>query len=107
MPKTWGKPVSWIVLVSFIALLLPKSLWHDCSHPEHTKTEHCGKHPKHIEKGVEKCYACDLHIPLLSNPSDYLSVPLNGPFVANTFAMTEIPAASGQESIFLRGPPAV
>jgi hypothetical protein len=107
MPKKWGQPVSWIVLVSFIILLLPKSLWHDCSHAAHTKTEHCGKHSKHIEQSVEKCAACDLHIPLLSNPADRLAVNVHTPVIATSCTSVEGPLAAVSESIFLRGPPTV
>lgn len=107
MPKKWGQPVSWIVLVSFIVLLLPKSLWHDCSHAAHTKTEHCGKHSKHIEQGVEKCTACDLHIPLLSNPTNHLAAGVHVPVVTIDCMVVETPLAFFSESLFLRGPPTV
>lgn len=107
MSRRWKKSVSLIVLVSFVALLLPKSLWHDCSHQQHTATEHTGKTSKHaIEQGAGKCYACDLHIPLLSNP-------IEGPqaiartFVADLIITTPVTAVFGIVEIqTLRGPPA-
>jgi hypothetical protein len=69
MSKKWIRSVSTLVLISFLALLLPKSLWHDCSHSDHLKTEQKDTKPKlSFNQGTEKCMVCDLHIPLLSNP---------------------------------------
>jgi hypothetical protein len=106
MSKKWCKSIVYVVLVSFIALLMPKALWHDCNHQDHqlSKKEHLpGK--ASVEQGVEKCAACDLHIPLLSNPiqqtsaANYAisSVELFPVFLAVThaFPLTES----------LRGPP--
>ncbi|HLP54484.1 MAG TPA: hypothetical protein VK151_05620 [Fluviicola sp.] len=106
MSKKWCKRIVYVVLVSFIALLMPKALWHDCSHLDHqlVKKEHVpGK--TSVEQAVEKCAACDLHIPLLSNPvrqaSTAVSTYTSGkPFtvivaVTHAFPLTES----------LRGPP--
>ncbi|MES2554873.1 MAG: hypothetical protein V4604_01920 [Bacteroidota bacterium] len=74
MSKKWCKSIVYVVLVSFIALLMPKALWHDCNHQDHqlAKKEHLpGK--TSVDQAVEKCAACDLHIPLLSNPVQQLS----------------------------------
>jgi hypothetical protein len=62
------RTVSTLVLISFLALLLPKSLWHDCSHSDHVKTEKGTQSGLSFSQGTEKCAVCDLHIPLLSNP---------------------------------------
>lgn len=74
MSKKWCKSIVYVVLVSFIALLLPKALWHDCNHQDHqlAKKEHLpGK--TSIDQEIEKCVACDLHVPLLSNPIQHAS----------------------------------
>jgi hypothetical protein len=107
MSRRWKKSVSLIVLVSFVALLLPKSLWHDCSHRQHTASEHSNKTSKHaIEQGVEKCYACDLHIPLLSNPVEGTQAVVHA-FVADQISTRPVTAVFGIVEIqTLRGPPA-
>jgi hypothetical protein len=105
MPVKWRKSIAIFVLFSFIALLT-KALWHDCTHREHLKTPHSSEKSNHsFEQGAEKCYACDLHIPLLSNP-----VSAQHPF-AQFFVSGKIVIVSnaGQFGIVeietLRGPP--
>lgn len=106
MSRRQKKGISLIVLVSFVALLLPKSLWHDCSH-EHAKTEHSSNTSKTvIDQGVEKCYACDLHLPLLSNPVGTYH-PFERFFAADSFHAVPKAIVFGIADIqTLRGPPA-
>jgi hypothetical protein len=106
MSRSWKKSVSLIVLVSFVAVLLPKSLWHDCSHQQHT-TAHSNKTSKHsIVQGFEKCSACDLHVPLLSNPVESTQTLLRA-FAADLIITTPGTAVFGIVEIqTLRGPPA-
>lgn len=106
MSKKWCRSIVYVVLLSFMALLMPKALWHDCTHQDHqlAKKEHLpGK--TNVDQEAEKCAACDLHIPLLSNPvqqSSTTGTSLTSPEpVAVTTAVTY--AFPLTES--LRGPP--
>lgn len=106
MSKKWARSFSIIVLVSFVALLLPKSLWHDCSHLAHSATEK-GTHSKAaIDQGIEKCYACDLHIPLLSNPLAHQPSIEKTVVQQSSNAIPQVVPFGIVSTTSLRGPPA-
>lgn len=106
MSKKWGKSISWILVVSFLMLLVPKSFWHDCSHQNHFKTEKNTHHSKQaFEQGVEKCYVCDLHIPLLFNPENGRVNNSNLFDDHLTNLLPESPLVNVSLSLSLRGPP--
>jgi hypothetical protein len=107
MSKKWCKSIVYVVLVSFIALLMPKALWHDCNHQGHqlTKKEHLPSKTS-IEQGVEKCIACDLHVPLLSNPIQHVSSAISVAGSVEIFALQSNLTYSFPLTESLRGPPA-
>jgi len=107
MSKRYNKSLAFIVLVSFLALLTPKSIWHDCSHGTHSEQEHASqKTSKHsIHQGYEKCYVCDLHIPLLSAPLSESRIAF-GQFVRlQVTATIHSPLLAAIHCQLLRGPP--
>ncbi|ASS48785.1 MAG: hypothetical protein A3D31_06420 [Candidatus Fluviicola riflensis] len=105
MSKKWCKLIVYVVLVSFIALLMPKALWHDCNHQDHqlAKKEHLPG--KSIDQGVEKCAVCDLHIPLLSNPVQQLSTAGKTLNSAEPFTVIVAVTHAFPLTKSLRGPP--
>jgi len=106
MSKRYSKSLAFIVLVSFLALLTPKSLWHDCSHGSHIVQEHSSKTGKHsIQQGYEKCQVCDLHIPLLSSPLTESRIA-SGRFrqLKITARVQSLPVSAVHHQL-LRGPP--
>jgi len=106
MSKKQSRSIVWILVVSFFLLLLPKSLWHDCSHRDHFKTEKDAQHSKRaFVQGIEKCYACDLHIPLLFNSDAHFSnqqKPIDCQLVS---LHAEVTVLDAPHSFSLRGPP--
>lgn len=65
-----------VLLLSFTALVLPKSWWHDCSHGIQHSSVKKTEHGKQIKQGIEKCAACDLQMPLLHQPEQPLVIAL-------------------------------
>ena len=108
MSRRWRSYLSLVVLVSFVALLVPKSVWHDCH--EHAQFSHVDKHQHSgtsIQQGYEKCAVCDLHIPLLSNPVNAAGVSLTKS-VAKTIGLLSVdPVCFVPLQHYLRGPPAL
>lgn len=106
MTKKWCKSIVYVVLVSFIALLMPKALWHDCNHQGHqlTKKEHLpGK--TSVDQEIEKCAACDLHIPLLSNPIQHTSTADKAIGSSEQFTVVVSVTRAFPLTESLRGPP--
>lgn len=105
MSAKWRKSITLVVLFSFVALLT-KSLWHDCTHREHLKTAHSPEKSKYaFEQGAEKCYTCDLHVPLLSNQAG-IQHPFAKFFTTGKIAAAPNAAQFGIVEIEnLRGPP--
>lgn len=106
MSKKWCKSIVYVVLVSFIALLIPKALWHDCNHQDHqlTKKEHLpGK--ASVDQGIEKCAVCDLHVPLLSNPIQQTSATGSAIASAELSAISKDVTHAFPFTESLRGPP--
>lgn len=74
MLKIKNRLLAVVMLLSFTALLVPKTWWHDCDHSiQHAREKSSGPE-KQINQGVEKCAACDLHLPLLSEPEQALTL---------------------------------
>jgi|GEM_PF-2770763 len=111
MSKRYHKSLAFIVLVSFLALLTPKSLWHDHSHGAHFSTvskKDPASHSKHsFDQGIEKCSICDLHIPLLSTPLSEVRIAFYQLFETEFALISATPELTATHSHFLRGPPAL
>lgn len=108
MSKKSVRSVSILVLISFLALLLPKSLWHDCSHSDHLKTEQKGtKSGLSFSQGVEKCAVCDLHVPLLSNPLERMELAQNHISLKEKVCFRGSAVFGACYAEPLRGPPAM
>lgn len=94
-----------VLLLSFTALLLPKSWWHDCDHGVQHAAVHKNEQGKQIKQGYEKCAACDLQMPLLHEPERPLVVTLiPSEFVKHVVAF-EGALHAIQLSVQSRGPP--
>lgn len=106
MSKQYNRALAFIVLISFLALLTPKSIWHDCSHEKHAVGEQASKTTKRsFQQGYEKCQVCDLHIPLSSAPLAAFRITFH--HISDVRIPAEVlqPDFSDINSLPLRGPP--
>lgn len=108
MSRKWNKSFSWVILVSFILLLLPKSLVHDCNHGNHTQSkEHPVGSKTTIQQDVEKCAICDLHIPLLTTPLENHTAGIRYFIEKIAVSAPETPLFASTFVRTLRGPPSL
>ena len=96
--KTW----IFIVLLSFIGLILPKDLWHQCE-SMHLDESHQDHNSTHFSKDTS-CKICDFHFfPSIENPfTQFAFTKISHPkleLLVNEFNL-EI-----KLNTFLRGPP--
>jgi len=100
---------SWIasfLLLSFVVLLTPRSLWHDCTH-EVEVSNHQKSSGFTFDKKVSTCDFCDYDLSLSEEPYQVLSIKQQISFVEKPSSLSSIyiPYFDNQE--LRRGPPAL
>lgn len=94
-----------VLLLSFTALVVPKSWWHDCDHGFQHASISKTEHGKHFKQGYEKCAACDLQMPLLHQPEQPLTVAIISSIIEQPNASFQGALHAVQFSTHSRGPP--
>jgi hypothetical protein len=65
--------LSYALLISFVVLLTPRDLWHDCKHEAHhheelTSLHDDQGHDSETELAEDDCFACDFDLGVISSP---------------------------------------
>jgi hypothetical protein len=103
--RDFKRSFAWLALLSFMLMVTPKSLLHDCEHQHADRTEKSGKHAG-FSRGIDKCAVCDLQVPQLFSPQQQLSFHF-GKIDLPEYAAAYEPASIAFSRLFrLRGPPA-